>query len=98
MFTKQTFNMKDLSNDVSDTFNLTGKEGAAITRHIFDKLKHELKRGSQVRLHRFCTLEARHRKAGIARNPQTGQRLVVPPRRVLKLTVSASLKGDLARI
>lgn len=97
MTTKQTFNMKDLSTDVSDVFGLTGKQGAAITKHIFDKLKSELLSGNQVRLHHFGTLEARRRRAGVARNPQTGERLNVPERRVLKLTVATDFRLALAK-
>lgn len=97
MTTTPTFNMKDLSTSVAETFNLTGKQSAQITRHVFDKIKDELRKGRQVRLHHFATLEARKRKGGVARNPQTGARLTVPERRVLKMTVATSLKGDLAR-
>ncbi|CAB5514676.1 HU family DNA-binding protein [Achromobacter xylosoxidans] len=96
MTTKTTFNMKDLSKAVADNFDMSGKQGAAVVRHVFDTIKAELMKGHQVRLHHFGTLEARSRKAGVARNPQTGQKLTVPQRRVLKLTVATSLKADLA--
>jgi len=94
---KQTYNMKDLSNDVAGSFGLTAKQGASLTKFVFDKIKGELMAGSQVRLHHFGTLEARKRRAGVARNPQTGERLNVPERRVLKMTVATSFRGALAK-
>ena len=87
-----TFNMKNLSDSVADQFGLSHQDGANIVRYVFDKLKDELVAGKQVRLHQFGTLEARHRKAGEARNPKTGARIKVPARRVVKLTVSPVLR------
>lgn len=87
-----TFNMRDLSNAVAEEFKLTNQSGAEIARFVFDRIKQELADGKQVRLHKFGTLEARERAAGVARNPVTGERIEVPARRVVKLTVSPALK------
>ena len=87
-----TFNMKDLSDAVADEYGLTRQTGASLTKFIFDRIKEELVDGKQVRLHKFGTLEARVRAAGVARNPVTGARIDVPARRVVKLTVSPALK------
>jgi len=90
-----TFNMKDLSDAVAERFELTHQAGADIARFVFDRIKDELTAGKQVRLHKFGTLEANQRAAGVARNPVTGDRITVPSRRVVKLTVSPALKGQL---
>nr|WP_200563255.1 HU family DNA-binding protein [Paraburkholderia aspalathi] len=87
-----TFNMKNLSDAVADQFGLSHQDGANIIRFVFDKLRDELVAGKQVRLHQFGTLEARKRAAGEARNPATGERIKVPARRVIKLTVSPTLR------
>jgi nucleoid DNA-binding protein len=92
-----TFNMKDLSDAVAERFDLTNQAGAEIARFVFDRIKDELASGKQVRLHKFGTLEARQRAAGVARNPVTGDRITVPSRRVVKLTVSPSLKSQLGK-
>lgn len=91
-----TFNMKHLSDAVADKFGLTNQLGAEVTRFVFDKIKDELAAGKQVRLHHFGTLEARLRAAGEARNPSTGERITVPARRVVKLTVSPALKDKVS--
>lgn len=93
--TTSTFNMKDLSDAVAEQFELTNQAGAEITRFVFDSIKSQLAEGKQVRLHKFGTLEARKRAAGVARNPVTGARITVPSRRVVKLTVSPALKSAL---
>lgn len=91
-----TFNMRDLSNAIADRFELTNQSGAEIARFVFDRIKAEVAQGKQVRLHRFGTVEARERAAGVARNPVTGARIAVPKRRVVKLTVSPALKEFIA--
>lgn len=91
-----TFNMKDLSNAVAAQFGLSNQAGAQITRYVFDRIKDELATGKQVRLHQFGTLEARSRAAGFARNPANGERIAVPARRVVKLTVSNSFKDKVS--
>lgn len=92
-----TFNMKDLSDAVAERFGLTHQGGADVARFVFDRIKSELAEGKQVRLHKFGTLEARQRAAGVARNPVTGERVTVPSRRVVKLTVSPALKAELSK-
>jgi nucleoid DNA-binding protein len=94
--TESTFNMKDLSDDVAVKFDITFHAGAEITKFIFDRIKANLAEGKQVRLHQFGTFEARQRKAGEARNPATGERVTVPARRVVKLTVSPALRQMVA--
>jgi nucleoid DNA-binding protein len=87
-----TFNMRDLSNAIADKFNVTNQSGADIAEFVFNKIKQEVIDGRQVRLHQFGTIEARARKAGVARNPVSGERVEVPARRVVKLTVSPSFR------
>jgi nucleoid DNA-binding protein len=94
--TEATFNLKDLSDDVAVKFGLSFHAGAEVTRFVLDRIKQNLAAGKQVRLHQFGTLEARARKAGEARNPATGARVMVPARRVVKLTVSPALKRMVA--
>lgn len=93
---KKTFNMKDLSLAVAERFHLPVSASGDLTAFIFNKVKAEVLAGKQVRLHRFSTLEARQRPASTARNPQTGDRLQVPAHGVLKVTVAASFRDDLA--
>lgn len=92
-----TFNMRDLSNAIAERFDLTNQSGADIAHFVFDKIKEQLVAGQQVRLHKFGTIDARLRKAGVARNPSTGERLEVPERHVVKLTVSPALKEQIAQ-
>jgi nucleoid DNA-binding protein len=92
----ETFNLRDLSLAIAQKFDVTNQSGAEIANFVFDTIKDEVAAGKQVRLHKFGTVEARHRAAGVARNPVTGERIPVPERRVVKLTVSPALKKFVA--
>lgn len=90
--TADTFNMRDLSDEVATEFGLSKQAGADQTRFVFERIKENLAQGRQVRLHRFGTLKARLRPAGPGRNPKTGEKIQVPARMEVKLTPSPALK------
>src|SRR5690606_19286206 len=88
----RTYNLKDISNEIALEYGLTQKRGAELARFVLERIQEELVSGKQVRLHQFGTLQARTRAAGVARNLVTGELVGVPSRRVVRLTVSPSLK------
>lgn len=87
-----TFNMKQLSDEVAAEFNISNTLGSEVTQFIFERIKSELAEGKQVRLHKFGTLAVRNKAACTARNPTTGESLKLAARRVVKLTTSPALK------
>ena len=92
-----TFNLKQLSNEVAAEFYLSNTHGSEVTHFIFDRIKAELAKGKQVRLHNFGTLAVRDKAACTARNPTTGESLKLAARRVVKLTASPALKNLLQK-
>lgn len=90
--TSHTYNLKDISTELADQFGLTQANSADLVRFVFDRIAQELADGKQVRLHKFGTLSAKQRAEGVARNPMTGAHVVVPSRRVVRLTPSPLLK------
>jgi len=88
----RTFNLKDLSLEISEVFDLTQQRGAAIAGFVFDRIRDELTNGKQVRIHKFGTFTAKSRAAGVARNPINGRRVNVPSRKVVRLGVSPFLR------
>lgn len=93
-----TYNLKDLSHEIAKEFGLTQQSGARIARFAFDRIKQELSNGKQVRVHKFGTLMAKKRAAGVARNPASGERVVIPARKVVRLTVSPALRSQINSI
>jgi DNA-binding protein HU-beta len=59
---------------------------------LLDKITTVLKSGDKVALTPFGQFRIRDRAARIARNPQTGEPVNVPAKRVLKFTAGRTLK------
>lgn len=90
-----TFNMTDLAQEVAAAFGLSHNDAAELVRYIFARIKSAMVDGKQVRLHRFGTMEARMRKAGIARHLVTGEPIPVAAHRVAKFIPSPALETRL---
>jgi DNA-binding protein HU-beta len=60
---------------------------------VFDRIASSLKTGNDVRVTGFGTFRLVHRKARVARNPQTGAPVNVPARKVLRWTPATTLKA-----
>jgi len=88
----KTFNLRDLSREMAEAFNLTHQKSTAVALFMFDRIKEEMIKGKQVRIHKFGTLLAKPRAAGVARNPVNGVRVDVPSRKVVRLKVSPALR------
>lgn len=90
-----TFNMTELSHAVATEFCLSQEDAAEKVRYIFARIKRAVAEGQQVRLHHFGTIEARMRKAGVARHLVTGEPIPVAAHRVVKLNPSPALLADI---
>lgn len=67
-----------------------------ITKHVFSAIADTLVGGDNVRVEQFGVFKVNTRAERNAHNPSTGKSIVVPEKRVVKLSVSKSLKEALA--
>ena len=72
----------DLIDEVSKLSNLTKKETETIVNTIFDNITDALAKGDKVELRGFGSFRIRHRGARTGRNPKTGDKVKVPPKRI----------------
>ena len=90
MFTK-----KNLVNEVAGRFDeYTKKEITEITDTIIDVLKESIIKGEKISLHKFGNFEVLERGERNARNPQTGETLIVPAKKVVKFKPAKDLKDS----
>ncbi len=82
----------ELVRELAEDFELPRKHVAEIVEAILDKITNVLKAGDKVQLTPFGQFRIRDRAARIARNPQTGEPVKVPAKRVLKFTAGKPLK------
>ncbi len=61
---------------------LTKKHAELVVNTVFDSIVESLKDGDKIELRGFGSFRIRHRGSRIGRNPKTGARVDVPPKRI----------------
>jgi DNA-binding protein HU-beta len=82
----------ELIRELAEEFELPRKRVGELVESILDKMTSVLKSGDKVQLTPFGQFRIRDRAARMARNPQTGEPVKVPAKRVLKFVPGKTLK------
>ncbi len=82
----------ELVRELADDFELPRKQMAELLEALLEKMTAVLKSGDKVALPPFGQFRVRDRAARIARNPQTGEPVKVPAKKVLRFTAARPLK------
>ena len=72
----------ELIEEVAKVASLTKKETELIVNTVFDNITDALGKGDKVELRGFGSFRIRHRGARTGRNPKTGDKVSVPPKRI----------------
>jgi integration host factor subunit beta len=94
----------DLVEEVSRVSDLTKKDSELIVETVFQSIVDALHRGEKIELRGFGSFRLRRREPRKGRNPKTGDRVDVPPKRVpyfkpgkeLKDLINRATEGHLA--
>lgn len=71
-----------LVEEVARAADLTKKHAEMVVNTVFESIVSSLKDGEKIELRGFGSFRIRHRGARIGRNPKTGERVEVPPKRI----------------
>ena len=82
----------ELVRELAEEHELPRKQVGELVEALFDRITAVLKSGDKVALTPFGVFRIRDRAARMARNPQTGEPVHVPAKRVLKFTAGRELK------
>lgn len=72
----------ELVDEVARSTELTKKHAEIIVNTVFESIVHSLKAGEKIELRGFGSFRIRHRGARVGRNPKTGEKVDVPPKRI----------------
>ena len=86
-------NKGELIEAVANDANITKAQAQAAMDAFTSNVKKALKSGDKVTLVGFGTFSASTRAARMGRNPQTGQPIQIPKRRVAKFSAGKALKN-----
>jgi DNA-binding protein HU-beta len=81
---------------MAEKVGLTKKQASAFLDEQAELAAKIIKKGDKLALPGFVTVKVQHRKARIGRNPQTGQPLKIPAKKVVKAVPAAALKAILS--
>lgn len=72
----------ELVEKISEKIDLTKKQTELVVNTILDSITNALANGNKVELRGFGSFRVRHRKLREGRNPKSGKKVQVPPKRV----------------
>jgi integration host factor subunit beta len=87
----------DLIEEVSRLAELTRKDSEVIVETIFDSVVRALRTGDKIEIRGFGSFRTRQRKPRVGRNPKTGDRVEVPPKKIPFFKPSKDLKDMVNR-
>jgi len=87
----------DLIEEVSRLAELTRKDSEVIVETVFDSVVRALRSGDKIEIRGFGSFRTRQRKPRVGRNPKTGDRVDVPPKKIPFFKPSKELKDMVNR-
>jgi len=85
-------NKAQLINRVARDTRITKVQASRVIDSLLEHITRALKKGERASLVGFGTFTVARRRARTGRNPQTGQPIAIPARRVARFTPGKSLK------
>jgi len=82
----------DLIDEVSRAVEMSRKDSELMVETVFESIVSALRASDKIEIRGFGSFRNRQRKARIGRNPKTGERVEVPPKKVPYFKPSKDLK------
>jgi integration host factor subunit beta len=90
--TDSTVTKADLVEEVVRVAELPRKESEAVVETIFESIIGALQSGDRIEIRGFGSFRTRQRRGRTGRNPKTGAKVEVPPKRIPFFKPSKELK------
>jgi len=75
-------NKLELISTLKDRANLTKSEAAEVIKIFFDCVSEAFVKGERVEIRGLCSFHIKEYKSYVGRNPKTGQKVDIPPKRL----------------
>ena len=75
-------NKLELISTLKEKTMLTKSEAAQVVKIFFDSLSDAFVKGERVEIRGFCSFYIKEYKSYTGRNPKTGQKVTIPPKRL----------------
>lgn len=94
----ETLTKAKLAAHVEDEVGLEGPLAMALVEHFFEEITVTLEKGEEVQLFGLGCFSVRQKNAREARNPRTGDKVRIPPRKVVSFHTSSALRKILNQL
>jgi integration host factor subunit beta len=92
-----TVTKADLVEEVIRTTELPRKDSEIVVETIFESIIQALQSGDKIEIRGFGSFRTRQRRGRVGRNPKTGAKVEVPPKRIPFFKPSKDLKDYVNR-
>ncbi|MFZ0635623.1 MAG: HU family DNA-binding protein [Candidatus Acidiferrales bacterium] len=89
---ERTMTKADLIEEVTRITELPRKESEMVVETIFDSIIEALQKSDKIEIRGFGSFRTRQRRGRIGRNPKTGAKVDVPPKKIPFFKPSKELK------
>jgi integration host factor subunit beta len=89
---------KDLAKAISEDLGLTALVALQAVPRVFDGIKETLVEQGRIELRNFGVFEVKKRKPRTARNPRTGENVIVPAKPVVAFAPGREMKERVGRL
>jgi integration host factor subunit alpha len=90
-----TLTKKDLLQNIQKLNDYTAAQSAELLDCVIDRIKSSLENGDDVLISGFGKFSVNEKNSRKGRNPATGDKMMLDPRRVVTFKCSGTLRGKL---
>ena len=91
-------NKRELISELKKRAKVTRAEASGVVKIFFDSLAESFIEGERVEIRGFCSFYSKDYKSYIGRNPRTGQKLIILPKRLPFFKCGKDLKDRVDKI
>lgn len=75
-------NKLELISTLKERSDLSKSQASEVVKIFFDSLSESFQKGERVEIRGFCSFHIKDYKSYTGRNPKTGQKVIIPPKRL----------------
>jgi len=92
-----TLTKKDIKDSITNQLNISKTQSSALVESFFESIKGTLESGENIMISGFGKFSVQNKNERRGRNPQTGESIMIEPRKVVTFTCSGKLRDKMNR-
>jgi nucleoid DNA-binding protein len=89
---------KELAKSIAEEMSILQTQALEIVQRVFDRITETLVQEGRLELRNFGVFEVKKRKPQKARNPRTGEKVMVPPKLVVTFKAGREMEERVGQL